>query len=42
MLADLVLLDADPLADTGNVGKVYRVIKNGVVHEPEKLMEAIR
>jgi imidazolonepropionase-like amidohydrolase len=42
MLADLVLLDADPLADTGNVGKVYRVIKNGVVHEPEKLIEAIR
>lgn len=42
MLADLVVLDADPLADTGNVGKVYRVIKNGVVHEPEKLMEAIR
>jgi imidazolonepropionase-like amidohydrolase len=41
MLADLVLLDADPLADTGNVGKVYRVIKNGVVHEPEKLMESI-
>jgi imidazolonepropionase-like amidohydrolase len=42
MIADLVLLDADPLADTGNVGKVYRVIKNGVVYEPEKLMESIR
>jgi imidazolonepropionase-like amidohydrolase len=42
MLADLVLLDADPLADTGNVGKVYRVIKNGVVYQPEKLMEAVR
>ncbi|MGE0031414.1 MAG: amidohydrolase family protein [Steroidobacteraceae bacterium] len=42
MLADLVLLDADPLADAGNVGKIYRVIKNGVVYEPEKLMEAIR
>jgi imidazolonepropionase-like amidohydrolase len=41
MLADLVLLDADPLADTGNVGKVYRVIKNGVVYEPEKLMEMV-
>lgn len=40
-LADLVLLDADPLADTGNVGKVYRVIKNGVVYEPEKLMEMV-
>jgi imidazolonepropionase-like amidohydrolase len=42
MLADLVVLDADPLADSGNVGKVYRVIKNGVVYEPEKLMEAVR
>ena len=42
MFADLVVLDADPLADTGNVGKVYRVIRNGVVYEPEKLMETIR
>jgi imidazolonepropionase-like amidohydrolase len=42
MLADLVVLDADPLADVGNVGKVYRVIKNGVMYEPEKLMETIR
>jgi len=42
MMADLVVLDADPLADSGNVGKVYRVIKNGVVYEPEKLMEAVR
>jgi imidazolonepropionase-like amidohydrolase len=41
-LADLVLLDADPLADTGNVGKVYRVIKNGVVYDPETLMESVR
>jgi imidazolonepropionase-like amidohydrolase len=42
MIADLVLLDADPLADTGNVGKVYRVIKNGVVQDPASLMESIR
>ena len=42
MMADLVVLDADPLADTGNVGKVYRVIKNGVVYDPEALMKAIR
>jgi hypothetical protein len=36
------VLDAGPLADTGNVGKVYRVIRNGVVYEPEKLMQAVR
>lgn len=42
MMADLVVLDADPLADTGNVGKVYRVIKNGVVYEPQALMDSIR
>jgi len=42
MIADLVVLDANPLADSNNVGKVYRVIKNGVVHDPEALMESIR
>jgi imidazolonepropionase-like amidohydrolase len=42
MLADLVILDADPLADIGNLAKVHRTIKGGVVYEPEKLMESIR
>jgi imidazolonepropionase-like amidohydrolase len=42
MLADLVILDADPLADVGNLEKVHRVIKGGVVFEPEALMESIR
>jgi imidazolonepropionase-like amidohydrolase len=41
-LADLVILDADPLADIGNLSKVYRTIKGGVVHDPEALMESIR
>jgi len=41
-LADLVLLDADPLADVGNLARVHRVIKAGVVHDPEELMESIR
>jgi imidazolonepropionase-like amidohydrolase len=41
-LADLVVLDADPLADVGNLARVHRVIKDGVVHDPEKLMESIR
>jgi imidazolonepropionase-like amidohydrolase len=42
MLADLVILDADPLADVGNLARVYRTIKGGVVYDPEALMESIR
>jgi imidazolonepropionase-like amidohydrolase len=42
MLADLVILDADPLADIGNVEKVYRTVKDGVVYDPAELMESIR
>ncbi len=42
MLADLVILDADPLADVGNLAHVYRTIKGGVVYDPEALMESIR
>ena len=41
-IADLVILDADPLADIGNLAKVYRTIKGGVVYDPEALMESIR
>ena len=41
MLADLVILDADPLADVGNLAKVYRTIKGGVVYEPAELMDSI-
>jgi imidazolonepropionase-like amidohydrolase len=41
-LADLVILDADPLADIGNLAKVYRTIKGGVAYDPETLMESIR
>jgi imidazolonepropionase-like amidohydrolase len=38
MLADLLILDADPLADVGNLAKVYRTIKAGVVYDPAELM----
>lgn len=38
MRADLVILDADPLADVGNLQKVYRVLKDGVVYDPGELM----
>jgi Amidohydrolase family len=42
MLADLVILDADPLEDIGNLARVHRTIKNGVMYDPEQLMESIR
>jgi len=42
MLADLVILDADPLADVMNLSHVYRTIKGGVVYDPKELMESIR
>ncbi|MGH8131216.1 MAG: amidohydrolase family protein [Steroidobacteraceae bacterium] len=42
MLADLVVLDADPLADTANLARVHRTIKGGVVFDPEALMKSIR
>jgi len=42
MLADLVILDADPLADVMNLSHVYRTIKGGVVYDPKELLESIR
>lgn len=41
-LADLVILDADPLADSGNLGRIYRVIKDGKVYDPDELMKSLR
>jgi Tol biopolymer transport system component/imidazolonepropionase-like amidohydrolase len=38
-LADLVVLDADPLADINNAAKIRYVVKNGVVYEGETLDE---
>src|SRR3979490_1535603 len=40
-LADLVILDADPLADVMNLSKVHRVIKDGRVFAPDELMRSI-
>ena len=42
MIADLVILDADPLADIGNLARVHRTIRDGVVYDPEELMKSIR
>jgi imidazolonepropionase-like amidohydrolase len=36
-LADVVLLDANPLEDIRNTQKIWRVIKNGRVFDPARL-----
>lgn len=40
-LADLVVLDKDPLASVANVRAVHRVIKAGVVYEPDTLLKRV-
>jgi len=37
-LADLVILDANPLADIRNIRRIHRVIKGGVVYDPATLL----
>ena len=37
-LADLVVLDADPLLDIRNVTRLHRVIKDGVISDPAELL----
>ena len=39
-LADLVIVDGDPLANVGNAHKVRRVIANGRVYEMEQLIKS--
>jgi imidazolonepropionase-like amidohydrolase len=36
-VADLVILDADPLDDIGNLEKIFLVMKDGRVVERDKL-----
>lgn len=40
--ADLVLLDADPLADVANFSHASKVIKGGRVYDPKLLIDSIR
>src|SRR6266542_852944 len=40
-LADLVILDADPLADVMNLGRIHRVIKGGRIFVPDELIRSI-
>jgi imidazolonepropionase-like amidohydrolase len=37
-LADLVILDENPLSDIRNVRSIYRVVKNGVAYNPAGLL----
>lgn len=36
--ADLIVLDADPLADLSNVGKIHTVVKGGKLYNPDELI----
>ena len=40
-LADLVILDKNPLEKVINVSSVHRVVKGGVIYDPEKLLKSI-
>jgi imidazolonepropionase-like amidohydrolase len=40
-LADLVILDADPLADVANLARIHRVFKDGQAFEPAALLRSI-
>jgi imidazolonepropionase-like amidohydrolase len=40
--ADLVVLDADPTLDVQNLSRVFRVIKDGSVFDPDALVRSIR
>jgi imidazolonepropionase-like amidohydrolase len=41
-LADLIILNADPLTDLRNLHQVFRVIKGGFVYDPAELLSALR
>ena len=41
-VADLLILDANPLEDISNVRRIHRVVKAGVVHDPAQLLSGFR
>src|SRR4029077_11359124 len=41
-LADVLVLDGDPLANVENLSRIHRVIKDGKVYSPEELMRSIK
>jgi imidazolonepropionase-like amidohydrolase len=38
-LADMLILDADPLADIGNIRRIYRIVKGGILYEQGDLLK---
>jgi imidazolonepropionase-like amidohydrolase len=40
-LADLVIVDADPLARLQNLSETWRVVKDGRVYDPQELMRSV-
>ncbi|HET7827170.1 MAG TPA: amidohydrolase family protein [Anaeromyxobacter sp.] len=40
-LADLVVLDADPLADVRNLSRIASVVKDGVAYSPEQILPPV-
>ena len=41
-LADLLILDANPLDDITNVRRIHRVVRAGVVHDPAQVLSGFR
>ena len=41
MRADMVVLDADPLADIANAARIHRVVKGGVAADPDAILAAL-
>ncbi len=37
-LADLLILDADPLQNISNARRIYRVLKGGEIYDPQELL----
>ena len=36
-VADLLILDGNPIEDIGAVRRIYRVVKGGIVYDPARL-----
>jgi hypothetical protein len=41
-LADMVILEADPLASPGNLRRIWRVVKGGVMHDPDTILNPVK
>ena len=40
-LADLLILDANPLTDVANLSRIHRVVKDGKLYAPDELMHSL-